>query len=74
MQIEKQAVIISQFSKFKILLGLNLKLIYSDSLKQLLLLTLFLFLLIPIYANVFKDLKINHDNLLLGLLSGLMLN
>ena len=48
--------------------------IYIGGFKGLVWLTLFLLLLIPIYAIVFYNMPVNYDNLLLGMLSGLMLN
>ena len=48
--------------------------IYIKNWSKLVVLTIFLVVLIPIYAKVFTELVVNYDNLLLGLLSGLMIN
>lgn len=56
------------------LLGLHLVDILKKDKVPLLILAVFLVLLIPIYSFVFATFYVNHDNLLLGMLSGLMLN
>lgn len=72
--IKKEDVKMSQWEAFKVLLRLNNKIDYVANIRQLILLLFFLIALVPIYAVSFSNFDINHDNLLLGLLSGLMLN